>query len=177
MLMGRALRLFGITGLLGGLIAACPLPAASTDGYDPWPGLVQDIFSNRSMNDGSDVIADLRRQLVACHIDHTRALRISPEHHLGVRAVCHRALDMGVRITGTGPRAVDVIVGRRVVVRVDVHGLPGKLRGERVDESLTGPAGADGLASAASEHHLGVRTTISSGNTNPARSAEQGQDH
>ena len=57
MLIGRPLRLFGITGLLGGLIAACPLPAASTDGYDPWPGLVQDIFSNRSMNDGSDVIA------------------------------------------------------------------------------------------------------------------------
>ncbi len=30
-------------------------PAAST-AYDPWPGLVQDIFSNRPMNDGSDVI-------------------------------------------------------------------------------------------------------------------------
>jgi sulfur-oxidizing protein SoxY len=57
MLIGRPLRLFGITGLLSGLIAACPLPAASTDGYDPWPGLVQDIFSNRPMNDGSDVIA------------------------------------------------------------------------------------------------------------------------
>jgi sulfur-oxidizing protein SoxY len=24
--------------------------------YDPWPGLVQDIFANRPMNDGSDVI-------------------------------------------------------------------------------------------------------------------------
>jgi len=57
MLIGRPLRLFGITGLLSGMIAACPLPAASTDGYDPWPGLVQDIFNNRSMNDGSDVIA------------------------------------------------------------------------------------------------------------------------
>ena len=56
MLIGRPLRLFGITGLLGGLIAACPLPAASTEGDDLWPGLVQDIFSNRSMNDGSDVI-------------------------------------------------------------------------------------------------------------------------
>src|ERR1700704_4405871 len=57
MLIGRPLRLFGITGLLSGLIAACPLPAASTDGYDPWPGLVQDIFSNRPMNDGAGVIA------------------------------------------------------------------------------------------------------------------------
>ena len=32
------------------------LPATS-DAYDPWPGLVQDIFSNRPMNDGSDVVA------------------------------------------------------------------------------------------------------------------------
>jgi sulfur-oxidizing protein SoxY len=31
-------------------------PAANTEGYDPWPGLVQDIFNNRPMNDGSDVI-------------------------------------------------------------------------------------------------------------------------
>ncbi len=57
MLVGRPLRLFGIAGLLSGLIAACPVPAASTDGDDLWRGLVQDIFSNRSMNDGSDVIA------------------------------------------------------------------------------------------------------------------------
>jgi sulfur-oxidizing protein SoxY len=33
---------------------AAPLSAA--DAYDPWPGLVQDIFNNRAMNDGSDVI-------------------------------------------------------------------------------------------------------------------------
>jgi len=57
MLVGHPLRQFGIAGLLSGLIAVCPVPAASTDGYDPWPGLVQDIFNNRSMNDGSDVIA------------------------------------------------------------------------------------------------------------------------
>ena len=31
------------------------VPAAEPT--DPWPGLVQDIFSNRPMNDGSDVIA------------------------------------------------------------------------------------------------------------------------
>jgi sulfur-oxidizing protein SoxY len=33
-----------------------PVPAAS-EAYDPWPGLVQDIFNNRTMNDGNDVIA------------------------------------------------------------------------------------------------------------------------
>src|SRR3954453_19973922 len=32
-------------------------PAAAADPYDPWPGLVQDIFNNRDMNDGSGVIA------------------------------------------------------------------------------------------------------------------------
>jgi len=31
-------------------------PAATPDAYDPWPGLVQDIFNNRPMNDGTEVI-------------------------------------------------------------------------------------------------------------------------
>ncbi|KWV49983.1 quinoprotein dehydrogenase-associated SoxYZ-like carrier [Bradyrhizobium macuxiense] len=37
-------------------LAASVAPAAAADAYDPWPGLVQDIFNNRPMNDGSDVI-------------------------------------------------------------------------------------------------------------------------
>jgi sulfur-oxidizing protein SoxY len=57
MLFQRPLRLLGIAGLLSGVIATCPVPAASTDGDDVWRGLVQDIFDNRPMNDGSDVIA------------------------------------------------------------------------------------------------------------------------
>src|SRR3954469_13452597 len=32
-------------------------PARAAEGYDPWPGLVQDIFHNRPMNDGAGVIA------------------------------------------------------------------------------------------------------------------------
>jgi sulfur-oxidizing protein SoxY len=31
--------------------------AATPETYDPWPGLVQDIFNNRAMTDGSGVIA------------------------------------------------------------------------------------------------------------------------
>jgi sulfur-oxidizing protein SoxY len=31
--------------------------AAAAEAYDPWPGLAQDIFSNRAMNDGAGVIA------------------------------------------------------------------------------------------------------------------------
>lgn len=40
------------TIVLGAQIA----PAATPAPYDPWPGLVQDIFNNRPINDGADVI-------------------------------------------------------------------------------------------------------------------------
>ncbi len=46
-----------IAGLLGVLLAARVAPAAPSENYDPWPGLVQDIFNDRPMNDGSDVMA------------------------------------------------------------------------------------------------------------------------
>jgi sulfur-oxidizing protein SoxY len=50
-------RLLCIAGLLGAVLGAPLAPAATSDAYDPWPGLVQDIFNNRPINDGSDVIA------------------------------------------------------------------------------------------------------------------------
>ncbi|HEX2367357.1 MAG TPA: quinoprotein dehydrogenase-associated SoxYZ-like carrier [Bradyrhizobium sp.] len=31
-------------------------PSPAAEPYDPWPGLVQDVFNNRPMNDGSEVI-------------------------------------------------------------------------------------------------------------------------
>ena len=50
-------RLLCVIGFLGrrGRRECC----ASGGGrvHDPWPGLVQDIFNNRPMSDGSDVIA------------------------------------------------------------------------------------------------------------------------
>ena len=39
------------------MLGAQPALAAAPEAYDPWPGLVQDIFNNRTMNDGNDVIA------------------------------------------------------------------------------------------------------------------------
>jgi sulfur-oxidizing protein SoxY len=48
-----SLRLLWAAGLL---LAALGAPMASAEEYDPWPGLVQDIFNNRPMIDGSDVI-------------------------------------------------------------------------------------------------------------------------
>ena len=54
---GRRFRLLCIAGLLSVMLGAPVAPAATPDTYDPWPGLVQDIFNNRPMNDGADVIA------------------------------------------------------------------------------------------------------------------------
>jgi sulfur-oxidizing protein SoxY len=54
---GRHLRLLCIAGLLGLMLGALFTPAVPAEAPDPWPGLAQDIFNNRPMNDGTDVIA------------------------------------------------------------------------------------------------------------------------
>jgi sulfur-oxidizing protein SoxY len=50
---GSLFRLFSVAGLL---LLGAP-HALSAEQNDPWPGLVQDIFNSRPMNDGNDVIA------------------------------------------------------------------------------------------------------------------------
>ncbi|MGY3074907.1 sulfur-oxidizing protein SoxY [Bradyrhizobium sp. LM6.10] len=52
-MMGCTRRLPLIALLLG---MAFAVPVQAEEAYDPWPGLVQDIFSNRPMHDGGDVI-------------------------------------------------------------------------------------------------------------------------
>ena len=54
---GSHFRLLCIAGLLSAMFGARLATAASPEVYDPWPGLVQDIFNNRPINDGTDVIA------------------------------------------------------------------------------------------------------------------------
>ena len=54
---GYRFRQFCLAGLLSAMLGANLAPAAAADPNDPWPGLVQDIFNNRPMNDGADVIA------------------------------------------------------------------------------------------------------------------------
>jgi sulfur-oxidizing protein SoxY len=56
-MFGYHFRLLCIVGLLSGTLGARLEAAAAPEAYDPWPSLVQDIFSNRPMNDGADVIA------------------------------------------------------------------------------------------------------------------------
>jgi len=50
------LRLLCTIGLLGATLAMHVSPSPAAEPYDPWPGLVQDVFNNRPMSDGSDVI-------------------------------------------------------------------------------------------------------------------------
>ena len=54
---GYRFRLLCIVGLLSVALGAQLSPATTADTYDPWLGLVRDIFNDRPMNDGSDVIA------------------------------------------------------------------------------------------------------------------------
>jgi sulfur-oxidizing protein SoxY len=49
------LRLLGALALTISALYVAPIIAAEP--YDPWPGLVQDIFNNRPINDGSGVIS------------------------------------------------------------------------------------------------------------------------
>jgi sulfur-oxidizing protein SoxY len=55
-MLGHHFRALALATLLSGIMGVCPVPATSAEGNDPWPGLVQDIFDNRPINDGRDVI-------------------------------------------------------------------------------------------------------------------------
>jgi len=56
-MFGTHFRMLCIAGMLTVAFSARLAPAATAEAYDPWPGLVQDIFDNRPMNDGTEVIA------------------------------------------------------------------------------------------------------------------------
>jgi sulfur-oxidizing protein SoxY len=57
-MLGHHSRLLCIAGLLAAIQFGADLASAATsEPYDPWPGLVQDIFNNRAMNDGTGLIA------------------------------------------------------------------------------------------------------------------------
>jgi sulfur-oxidizing protein SoxY len=57
-MLGRHPRLLLVAGLLAAILFGTrPIDAATPDTYDPWPGLIQDIFNNRPMDDGTGVIA------------------------------------------------------------------------------------------------------------------------
>jgi sulfur-oxidizing protein SoxY len=48
---------FLVLALVGTGVAVPAISSRAAEPYDPWPGLVQDIFKNRPINDGGDVLA------------------------------------------------------------------------------------------------------------------------
>ena len=54
---GHRVRLLCIAAFLSVILGVTPVHAAGNEPYDPWPGLIQDIFKNRPIHDGSAVIA------------------------------------------------------------------------------------------------------------------------
>src|SRR5271170_7250557 len=55
-MLEHRLRRLCVLGLLTAALGMYAAPLAAVEPYDPWPGLIQDIFSNRPMNDGADII-------------------------------------------------------------------------------------------------------------------------
>src|SRR5262249_39185806 len=53
---GQRFPLLCVAGLLS-IVLTTNAQAATPEAYDPWPGLVQDIFNDRPINDGNNVIA------------------------------------------------------------------------------------------------------------------------
>ena len=85
-MIGHPLRLPLAAALLSLALAASP---ALAEDYDPWPGLVQDIFSNRPMNDGSGVIGIEMpyRAEDAAIVPVTLRTKLSPGDSRRVRAI------------------------------------------------------------------------------------------
>ena len=52
------IRVLGLAALVAAALSHPTLSlAAAPEPYDPWPGLVQDLFNNRPMEDGAGIIA------------------------------------------------------------------------------------------------------------------------
>src|SRR5262245_56329509 len=50
-------RLLALLILCGLALAVRGSPLSAAEPVDPWPGLVQDIFNNRPINDGDNILA------------------------------------------------------------------------------------------------------------------------
>jgi sulfur-oxidizing protein SoxY len=57
-MLAQLFRVFLVSGFLAVLpFGAQSVLAATPDNYDPWPGLVQDIFNSRQIDDGAGIVA------------------------------------------------------------------------------------------------------------------------
>jgi len=85
-MIGHSFRWPLAAALFGLALTAAP---ALAEDYDPWPGLVQDIFNNRPMKDGSDVIGIEMpyRAEDAAIVPVTLRTKLSPGDSRRVRAI------------------------------------------------------------------------------------------
>jgi sulfur-oxidizing protein SoxY len=88
-MLGYRSRLFLVAGLVAAAFGARPTDAATPDTYDPWPGLVQDIFNNRPMDDGDGIIAIEMpyRAEDAAIVPVTLRVKLPPVDHRRVMAI------------------------------------------------------------------------------------------
>src|SRR6201984_1342643 len=88
-MIGHRFRLLCAAGLRVARLGAPPTSVAAAEPYDPWPGLVQDIFNNRPMNDGADVIAIEMpyRAEDAAIVPVTLRTKLSPDDSRRVRTI------------------------------------------------------------------------------------------
>ncbi|MCP3476887.1 quinoprotein dehydrogenase-associated SoxYZ-like carrier [Bradyrhizobium sp. CCGUVB1N3] len=124
----HSLRLTFAAALLGMALAATP--ARAEEAYDPWPGLVQDIFNNRPMNDGNDVIGIEMpyRAEDAAIVPVTLRAKLSPGDSRRIRAITlvidRNPAPMAVKFE-LGPDANVSEISTRVRVNnyTDVHAV------------------------------------------------------
>ncbi|MBR1120561.1 quinoprotein dehydrogenase-associated SoxYZ-like carrier [Bradyrhizobium lablabi] len=126
----RSIRLLCIAGLLSLMLGAGIVHAAGNEPYDPWPGLVQDIFKNRPIQDGGGVIAIEMpyRAEDAAIVPVTLRSKLSPEDNRRMRAITlvidQNPAPMAARFE-LGPDANVTEISTRVRVNnyTDVHAV------------------------------------------------------
>jgi sulfur-oxidizing protein SoxY len=125
---GHSVRLLCIAGLLSVVLGASPVHAA--DPHDPWPGLVQDIFKSRPMQDGSGVIAIEMpyRAEDAAIVPVTLRSRLAPEDNRRILAITlvidQNPAPMAARFElGPDANVTDISTRVRVNNYTDVHAV------------------------------------------------------
>ena len=123
-------RLLSIAGLVSIMLGAGLVRAATPEAYDPWPGVVQDIFKNRPIQDGSSVIAIEMpyRAEDAAIVPVTLRSKLSPDDGRRLRAITlvidQNPAPMAARFE-LGPDANVTEISTRVRVNnyTDVHAV------------------------------------------------------
>jgi sulfur-oxidizing protein SoxY len=121
--------------LVAGLMTVTPIgtnsiQAATPDSYDPWPGLVQDIFNNRPIDEGTGIIAIEMpyRAEDAAIVPVTMRIKLSPADNRHVVAITlvidQNPAPMAARFELGGDSSVSEISTRvRVNNYTDVHAV------------------------------------------------------